>query len=142
MQINTESFELLSSTKISSADAKNIFLPNEKEAEISGEVALWRAVITQALMDAGSNSNKSEARSARAHAISWLGGDSDDFNEVCELANLTPEYVRKKAKEAISRGCKWRQSNVIKFPRKNELGGRLRDKSIVKSSNAILFTKS
>lgn len=71
--------------------------------------AMWRSVITQALMDAGSNSNKPEFKKEKARAISWLSGDSDDFNEVCIMADLDPRYVKERAKEAIKRGCKWRK---------------------------------
>jgi hypothetical protein len=48
-------------------------------------------------------------RSIKAKAISWLNGDSEDFEEVCIMAGFEPEYVRKKAREAIANGCKWRE---------------------------------
>ncbi len=75
---------------------------------MTSETSLWRAVITQALMDAGSNSAKMELRKEKARAIAWLSGVSEEFDLVCHLANLPPHYVRKKAKEAMARGCKWR----------------------------------
>ncbi len=80
----------------------------KSETEI-GEIYLWRAVITQALQDAGSNDKKKEMRIKRAKAIAWLHSDSEDFNEVCMYADMTPSYVKRKAKEAIKRGCKWRR---------------------------------
>jgi len=79
-----------------------------------GEVALWKAVITQALMDAGSNSNKRQMKYDRAQAIAWLSGATQDFITVCSLADLSPEYVREKSKKAIKRGCVWRKNNLIK----------------------------
>jgi len=75
---------------------------------VRGERALWRAVITQALMDAGSNSAKKEMKYDKAQAIAWLASGSKDFHQVCTLADMDPEYVRQKSKEAIKRGCSWR----------------------------------
>lgn len=86
------------------------YIVQSGEAEgVDAEVALWRAVITQALMDAGSRSAKQEVRLSQAQAVAWLSGMSDDFVEVCGRAELDPDYVRDKAREAIRRGCAWRQ---------------------------------
>lgn len=74
-----------------------------------GEAALWTAVITQALMDAGSASAKPEAQHEKAKAIRWLLGNSEDFTTVCQNAGKDPSYIRQKAKEAIARGCVWRR---------------------------------
>jgi len=84
------------------------------DGEVFGEKALWRAVITQALMDAGSLSSKREMKYHKAQAISWLSGTSPDFKQVCEMADMDYEYVREKAKQAIARGCSWR--NSVKKP--------------------------
>lgn len=72
------------------------------------EPGLWRAVITQALMDAATASRKAEARRIRADAISWLLSPSDDFDAVCDNAGLDPDYVRSRAAEAVERNCTWR----------------------------------
>lgn len=97
--------------RISLRQTQNYFLP-EQEAEHACELrALWKAVITQALMDAGSNSKKLEFKKAKAHAISWLNGDSDDFYQVCIMADMDPDYVKKQAAEAIKRGCKWKKES-------------------------------
>ena len=72
------------------------------------EPGLWRAVITQALMDAATASRKAEARRIRADAISWLLSPSDDFDAVCDNAGLDPDYVRSRAAEAVERNCIWR----------------------------------
>ena len=76
---------------------------------VKGEMALWAAVITQALMDAGSKSAKPEAQHEKAKAIRWLLGNSEDFVTVCQNAGLDPLYVRDKARKAIQRGCVWRR---------------------------------
>ena len=72
------------------------------------EPGLWRAVITQALMDAASQSKKSEAKRSRRDALEWLLSNSRDFEAVCDNAGFDPSYVRRRAKEALLRGCEWR----------------------------------
>ncbi len=75
------------------------------------EQALWRAVITQALMDASSQCKKSSSQRAREEAIIWLQGNTADFREVCENAGFEPDYIRKQAAEALKRGCVWRKDS-------------------------------
>ena len=72
------------------------------------EPGLWRAVITQALMDAANQSRKSEAARIRSDALEWLLSDTSDFTVVCENAGLDPDYVRSRARLALSRNCQWR----------------------------------
>lgn len=90
------------------AVSKSNIHENEGYNPVKGEMALWSAVITQALMDAGSESRKPEAQHEKAKAIRWLLGNSEDFITVCLNAGLDPHYIRSKAKEAIERGCVWR----------------------------------
>jgi hypothetical protein len=75
------------------------------------EPGLWRAVITQALVDAASQSRKSDARRTRDDALRWLLSDSRDFEAVCDNAGFDPGYIRRRAKEALARGCEWRLPN-------------------------------
>ena len=72
------------------------------------EPGLWRAVITQALMDAASKSRKSEARRYRTDALSWLLSDTSDFEVVCDNAGLDAEYVRSRVRSALVRDFTWR----------------------------------
>mgnify|MGYP000019280855 CR=1 FL=1 len=72
------------------------------------EPSLWRAVITQALMDAASNSAKAEAKRTRSDAAQWLLSNTPDFEAVCDNAGLDPDYVRTRARAALARGCTWR----------------------------------
>lgn len=105
----------ISSQKISLKETRNFFLPEQDSTYECEYTSLWKAVITQALMDAGSNSKKPEFKKEKARAISWPSGDSDDFYQVCVMADMDPEYVKSKAKEAIKGGCKWRkESNPFK----------------------------
>ena len=75
------------------------------------EQGIWRAVITQALMDAASQSQKSEARRTRSDALNWLLSNTSDFEAVCDNAGFDPDYIRRRAKEALARGCEWRLPN-------------------------------
>lgn len=75
------------------------------------EQDVWRAVITQALMDAASRSRKSEAKRTRNDALQWLLSDSRDFEAVCDNAGFDPGYIRRRAKEALARGFEWRLPN-------------------------------
>ena len=72
------------------------------------EPGLWRAVITQALMDAASQSRKPEAKKFRSEALKWLLTHSADFDAVCDNAHLDPDYVRSRAIQALARGFEWR----------------------------------
>lgn len=78
--------------------------------------ALWRAIITQALMDAASNSKKAINKKNKIKAIQWLKSNNADFDMVCHLADLNPNYVKSKVKHALSQGCKWRQDKRKKNP--------------------------
>lgn len=72
------------------------------------EQSIWRAVITQALMDAASQSRKTEAKRSRNDALNWLLSNSNDFEAVCDNAGFDPGYIRRRAKEALARGFEWR----------------------------------
>lgn len=72
------------------------------------EPGLWKAVITQALMDAASNSQKAEAKRSKREALEWLNGKSSDFEIVCDHAGLDPAYVRAQIAGALARNCSWR----------------------------------
>ncbi len=87
---------------------------DREKLEERAYISLWRSVITQALMDAGSESKKTENKRAKHEAISWLLGGGEEFLTVCEMAEMCPDYVMRKAKEAIGRGCVWRKSSSVK----------------------------
>jgi hypothetical protein len=91
-----------------------------------GERALWRAVITQALIDAGSESKKPEMKFERAQAISWLSGLSPDFSATCLMAGFDPLYIRQKAREAIARGCAWRKDELRQIKRQRRMASAAR----------------
>jgi hypothetical protein len=83
-------------------------------AAAQGEVALWRAVIDQAITDAtlgllkGEPGRKKQARPSvermihRDQARTWLLGMGKDFREVCSMALLEPDAVRAAARRQIA----------------------------------------
>lgn len=67
------------------------------------EQALWRAVITQMLTDAFSNSHKAEAQQHKREAMVWLRGNSRDFRTVCDYAGFDPDYIRQHVRHLMKR---------------------------------------
>ena len=86
----------------------NIHVGHEPVNFADHEPGLWKAVITQALMDAASQSKKAEAKRSKREALEWLSGSSSDFETVCDHAGLDPAYVRKQIAGALARNCTWR----------------------------------
>ena len=70
---------------------------------------LWRAVVSQAVMDAswkqtGKHENVGDSRINRDRARAWLLGNSADFREVCSLADFDPDAVRESAQRKDEAG--------------------------------------
>ena len=80
----------------------------DKLVAVRGELALWRAVILQALEDAVSNSNRARDRHIKTDARYWLEGTHPDFVTVCDLAGYHPPEIRRLIKRALANQCKWR----------------------------------
>ena len=70
--------------------------------ELSSEFRLWRSVISQAISDVYLDNPKH-----KLEVMEWL--DTDDFETVCDLADLNPDFVKKairniaESKPAIAR---------------------------------------
>ncbi len=64
-----------------------------------GEIALWKAVILQALVDLQSNSKKKIANTYRIKALMWFNLKNEDFIQVCNWAGLDPAYVYQRARK-------------------------------------------
>lgn len=87
-----------------------------QESEHGAEVALWRAVIVQAIDDAcnwrnsGQPSGKGRKASHKSRLVQrdqareWLVSNSADFQRVCQYALLDPAAVRDSAQEMKRRG--------------------------------------
>lgn len=71
--------------------------------------AVWRATITQAVIDATSQSNKTADIVERNVVLSWLSLKSSGFLTVCSLADLNPEFVLERVKLAIKHPEKWKK---------------------------------
>jgi hypothetical protein len=72
-----------------------------REYNPSPEICLYKAIITQALIDATNNSDGSYSKKLEKEAKEWIFGDSDYFKEVCHNAEMEPDFVVKIVKEAI-----------------------------------------
>ncbi len=73
------------------------------------EVALWRAVILQAIQDLLTESKRTEEKNARNSALCWLDINNKDFIIVCYLAGLNPEFVLRKVRDGVINQSKWRR---------------------------------
>lgn len=63
------------------------------------EIALWKAVILQALVDLQSNSKKNIANTYRIKALMWFNLKNEEFIKICNWADLDPKYVIQKARK-------------------------------------------
>src|SRR3954454_11564672 len=69
---------------------------------MSGNEALWRAVIQQALTDAVVPLSRiTSIRLEQIRARAWFTEANRDFEEVCALAGLEPDHVRARARQAM-----------------------------------------
>jgi hypothetical protein len=57
---------------------------------------LWMSVINQALMDALSNSKHKRAQINKLKAIKWIINDDVSFENICQMAGLNYQNIRKK----------------------------------------------
>lgn len=72
-------------------------------SEAKPAVALWRAVIAQAMQDAVMFCGVNKVKQLEvSQARSWLLTSNANFNEVCALADLEPTQVRVFARKAIA----------------------------------------
>lgn len=73
-----------------------------KEYNASPEVSLYKAIITQAIIDSTNISDTVSARMLEREAKNWLFSNSGYFREICYSAEIDPSFVVKIAKEAIA----------------------------------------
>jgi hypothetical protein len=72
--------------------------------ERSPEFVLWQAVIAQAITDAKYDGLRKHYLDCKRLAISWFSNCSKDFKEVCQYADIDPDYAYKKTQTAIQKG--------------------------------------
>ena len=66
-----------------------------KEYNSSPEIILYKAIITQAIIDAP------RAKTLETDAKKWIFSNSDYFQKICYIAGIEPSFVVKITKEAI-----------------------------------------
>jgi hypothetical protein len=80
----------------------------------SPEVAIWKAVIMQAVLDIVNTSKRTEHKVAKENAINWFDVRNINFVTVCHYARLEPEWVVKKIAFAIKNQRTWRRDCDIR----------------------------
>ena len=70
------------------------------DEQVNGRRAMWRAVVLQAVLDAGTASMQKRKRRNRRLARKWLTR-SPAFLMVCDFADLEPGYVIERAQAYI-----------------------------------------
>ena len=80
----------------------------------SGEMALWKAVIMQSVLDVVNNSSRAAEILAKKTAIDWLNINNSSFIKVCGYADLNPEWVLKKIQFATENPRSWRRECDLK----------------------------
>ncbi len=73
-----------------------------KIANDSAEIALCRAVILQAVVDASNTSNNAASKQFEKEALEWLFINNENFKEVCTSAGLEVDFVRLIASRMIA----------------------------------------
>ena len=76
----------------------------KKNQERIPEFVLWQAVIAQAITDAKYDGLRKHYLECKRLAIAWFSNCSKDFKEVCQYANIDPDYAYKKTQTAIQQG--------------------------------------
>ena len=72
--------------------------------ERSPEFSLWQAVIAQAITDAKYDGLRKHYLDCKRLAIAWFSNYSKDFKEVCQYADIDPDYAYKKTQTAMHQG--------------------------------------
>lgn len=72
-----------------------------KEYDYSPEVRLYKAILTQTIIDASNITEVKTAKKLEIEAKIWIFGNSQYFQEVCYMGEIEPDFVIKIAKEAI-----------------------------------------
>ena len=76
-----------------------------KEYNYSPEVRLYKAILTQAIIDASNIMDVKDSKKLELEAKIWIFGNSQYFQEVCYNAEIEPGFVIRIAKEAIKLNC-------------------------------------
>ncbi len=86
-----------------------------------GHRALWRAVIMQAMTDIINNYSRTEDKIEKEFALRWIMEGREDFQMVCSMAEYSPRYVQKQAREIMRNKSKYNNKTL------NEMRKRIQD---------------
>jgi hypothetical protein len=93
-------------------------ITKRKDVPISGrkrtEIALWKAVIMQSVLDVMSNSGRASDILAKKVSLEWLDKKNKNFIVVCGYADLDPDWVLKKVFFALENPRTWRRECDLK----------------------------
>lgn len=70
------------------------------EKTLSSNVNLFRAVISQAVIDVLSNNPK--LLQEKHEAKRWLFYSDKDFSQICDMAELDPQYTKEKIRKFLN----------------------------------------
>ncbi len=76
---------------------------NDSWREMEVYVRLWRAALDQLLQDLIYAGNGKEDRKAHISAWEWFENEQDDFDLVCDLADLDPIRTKKELNDLVER---------------------------------------
>ena len=76
---------------------------DEEWQEMESYVRLWRATLDQLLQDLVYVGNGKEDKKAHMGAWEWFENEQDEFDLVCDLADLDPVRTKKELYELIGR---------------------------------------
>ena len=76
---------------------------DEMWGENGSQVRLWRATLDQLLQDLIYEGNGKEDKKAHVQAWEWFENEQEDFNLVCDLADLDSIRTKKELYELIGR---------------------------------------
>lgn len=95
---------------------------DEKWLDVESYLHLWRAVLDQVLQDLTYEGNGKEDKKARINAWEWFKNEQEDFDLVCDLADLDPIRTRRELNNLIE--IKYGNKNKRKFKDRFKIVGR------------------
>jgi hypothetical protein len=80
------------------------------KVDIRSDIAIWRAVIMQMILNSTNGSKKPEFKKLKKTSLAWFDINNPYFLEVCSNAHYAPEYVLRKANFAIANANDWKKN--------------------------------
>ena len=95
---------------------------DDRWQETKSYIRLWRATLDQLLQDLIYAGNGKEDKKAHVNAWEWFKNEQEDFDLVCDLADLDSTRTKKELYELIRRVCD--DKDKRKFKDSFEIVGR------------------